>query len=149
MSNGILPLALFCRAVRAGEPVIAFAGTDFGVFAPWTRPLVDAGGPGAIPESPRDLLYEARTCQHALAAVRAGDAGSAERLYAALLPAEGELAGAGSGLLALDPVARYLGDLATVLHRPHDAAAHHRRAEELTETVRRATAAPARTGAQR
>ncbi|MFG1927110.1 BTAD domain-containing putative transcriptional regulator [Cryptosporangium sp. NPDC048952] len=141
MDRGIAPFARFCEASRRGEPLAPFAGEDFGSFTPWTRPFLhadlapapDAAGPGSaeaaeVPESPRDLLYEARTCLHALVALRGRDRELMERLYDALLPARDELAGAGSGLLTLHPVAHYLSDLASALHRPAEAAAHHRQA---------------------
>jgi hypothetical protein len=83
----------------------------------------------AIPPSPRDLLYEARTCLHAITAVRLGDRPAMASLYAELEPAADELAGAGSGLLTLAPVAHYLGDLATALGR--DATEHYRQAEAV------------------
>ena len=82
-------------------------------------------------ESPPDLLLEARTCAQATAALRAGDRAAMRRLYETLLPAAGELAGAGSGLLTFGPVALYLGHLATALGRP--AAAHFRQALEIAE----------------
>jgi len=53
-----------------------------------------------------------------------------ERLYVQLLPAAGELAGAGSGLLTLGPVAQYLGDLATALGRT-EATDHYRQAQAI------------------
>jgi hypothetical protein len=84
-----------------------------------------------IPDSPHDLLFEARTCLHAAVAVEAGDRPTAARLYTALLPAAGELAGAGSGLIAFGPTAHHLAHLATALGRPERAAEHHRRAREL------------------
>ncbi|WP_205751867.1 BTAD domain-containing putative transcriptional regulator [Cryptosporangium phraense] len=106
---------------RAGVP----GGTDFGAFAPWCAPA------GEIPPSPPDLLYEARTCLHALAALDANDHPTIERLYTDLLPAAGELAGAGSGLLTLGPVADYLALLADALNRPADAARHRADATRL------------------
>ncbi|MEA5357911.1 BTAD domain-containing putative transcriptional regulator [Amycolatopsis sp., V23-08] len=80
-------------------------------------------------EAPHDLLYEARLCLQALSAIAAGDVPTMQTLYDALLPAEAELAGAGSGLLTLRPVAFYLGELATALGLP--ATAHYRKALEL------------------
>jgi hypothetical protein len=40
------------------------------------------------------------------------------RVYTELEPAAGELAGAGSGVLTLGPVADHLGDLAAALGAP-------------------------------
>ncbi|MGW3345726.1 BTAD domain-containing putative transcriptional regulator [Nonomuraea rubra] len=132
---GLLPLALLCLEVGDGDgqpPVDA----DWGPYGSWARPLtLLAQGrhaeAGAIPDSPRDLLFEARTCLHALAAIATTDRPTMERLYDRLLPAEGELAGAGSGLLTLGPVALYLGRLATALGRHRRAAGHFRQAETL------------------
>jgi hypothetical protein len=138
MSDGILGLALLCDRVRRGEPP---RPDDFGPYEPWCRPLVllaagDEAGARAVtvPDAPRDLLFEARTCLHALTAIRLGDHAAMARLYAELAPAEDELAGAGSGMLTLGPVAHYLGDLATALGR--DAGAHHRKAAEVLSGTR-------------
>jgi DNA-binding SARP family transcriptional activator len=119
LEEGLLPLAL----LGLGVPV---ADADWGPYEPWTRA-------GAIPDSPRDLLFEARTCLHARAAIRAGDRRALEGLHADLLPAADEIAGAGSGLLALGPVAAHLGDLSTALGRPDEAVAHHRQALAVAE----------------
>ncbi|MEV4088048.1 hypothetical protein AB0J43_48085, partial [Nonomuraea fuscirosea] len=54
-----------------------------------------------------------------------------ERLRERLLPAEGELAGAGSGLVTLGPVALYLGHLAAALGRRDEAAGHFRQAASV------------------
>ncbi|CAM3979719.1 BTAD domain-containing putative transcriptional regulator [Kibdelosporangium persicum] len=107
--DGMLSFALFCHEVRNGLPVDLTR--DFGGFEPWCRPG------RTIPESPRDLLFEARTCLHAMAAIEAGDRATMERLHEVLRPAAGELAGAGSGLLTLRPVAFYLDELARALGR--------------------------------
>ncbi|MEC3981296.1 BTAD domain-containing putative transcriptional regulator [Amycolatopsis sp. H20-H5] len=138
VEDGILPLALLCLGDRPG------ANDDWGPYAPWARPLVllaeGKRDPAlTVPDSPRDLLFEARGCLHAIAAIEAGDGPAMERLYAALLPAAGELAGAGSGLLTLGPVARHLGDLAAALGRPGQAAEHYRQAQAIAE---RAASAP-------
>ncbi|WP_236795715.1 BTAD domain-containing putative transcriptional regulator [Amycolatopsis sp. GM8] len=125
VDNGILAFALLCQQVRRGEPV---ADGDFGGYEAWCRPLLGDDGP--IPPSPRDLLFEARTCLHAIVVIRRSDRAAMERCYTELLPAAGELAGAGSGLVTLRPVAYYLGELATALGDPH-AAEHYRRAEEI------------------
>ncbi|MFL6126270.1 BTAD domain-containing putative transcriptional regulator, partial [Actinophytocola sp.] len=92
MSDGILGLALLCDRLRRGQPP---RPDDFGPYEPWCRPLVllaagDVAGARAVsvPPAPRDLLFEARTCLHALAAVRLGDRETMTRLYAELAPAE-------------------------------------------------------------
>jgi DNA-binding SARP family transcriptional activator len=69
-------------------------------------------------ESPHDLLREARLCLAAEAAIKAGHKPLMERLFAELEPAAGELAGAGSGMITLGPVADYLAALAEALGRP-------------------------------
>ncbi|MBN6041278.1 BTAD domain-containing putative transcriptional regulator [Amycolatopsis sp. 195334CR] len=117
LEPGILPFALLDPENPGDE--------DCGPYEPW----VHSGQ--SIPDSPRDLLFEARTCLHVVHALRRGETVVMERLYAELLPAAGELAGAGSGLLTFGPVARYLGDLATALGRPEAAAHHYHQAEEL------------------
>ena len=88
-----------------------------------------------VADPPRDHLYEARACLSALAAVRSGDRTAAARLYADLLPAADELAGAGSGLVTVGPTALYLGLLAGTLGRPDDAAAHLRAAAALADRL--------------
>jgi hypothetical protein len=66
-------------------------------------------------------------------AIEAGDRPRMERLYARLLPAAGELAGAGSGLVTLGPTAHHLGDLSAALGRPEQAAEHYRQALAIAE----------------
>jgi hypothetical protein len=119
LEDGLLPLALLGIGVSTAD-------ADWGPYEPWTSA-------GAIPDSPHDLLFEARTCLHVQSAIRAGDRRALEKLYADLLPAADEIAGAGSGLLALGPVAAHLGDLATALGRPDEAVAHHRQALAVAE----------------
>ncbi|AXI76502.1 ATP-binding protein [Peterkaempfera bronchialis] len=137
MEQGLLPLALLCLRIQRGGRPEADEQPDRGPYEPWARPLVllAAGrrdeaeaAVSAVPESPRDLLYEARTCLTALAAVGLGDRPGMERAYARLRPAAGELAGAGSGLLTLGPVALHLGDLAAALGKYGSAAGHYRQA---------------------
>lgn len=123
LSDGLLPLALLCLRVRHRRP----AQTDpagWGPYEPWARPLVllardrpdeAAAALRNVPEPPRDLLFEALWCLIARAAVDLDDRATMRRAYDALVPAAGELAGAGSGLLTLGPVSRYLDELATVL----------------------------------
>ncbi|WP_328854285.1 hypothetical protein OHB01_29855 [Microbispora hainanensis] len=102
-----------------------------GPYAPWARPLVllardrraeAAAALRAVPEPPHDLLTEALWCLAARAALALGDRTTMERAHAALLPAAGELAGAGSGMLTLGPVAAHLDDLRAPLRRPAGAA---------------------------
>lgn len=124
VDNGILALALHCDRIQRGLPPDA-SETRYGAYESWCRPVLP------IPDSPRDLLYEARTCLHAVVAIERGDRPVMERLYADLLPADGEIAGAGSGMVTLRPVAHYLGDLATALGRHEAAAAHYRQAHAI------------------
>ncbi|SEF86306.1 DNA-binding transcriptional activator of the SARP family [Nonomuraea solani] len=138
VEEGILPLALLCIDLTAGErPSPELGKADWGPYEPWARPLVLLGegrreealaAARSIPESPRDLLLEVRTCLHTRIAIEEGDRAVLERLYDALLPAEAEIAGAGSGMVTLGPVARYLGELAAALGREDVAARHYRRA---------------------
>ncbi|MEV8441785.1 BTAD domain-containing putative transcriptional regulator [Actinosynnema sp. NPDC051121] len=131
---GILPLAL----LSLGDVPDA----DWGPYEPWARPVVLlARGERAealratIPDSPHDLLFEARACLHAVIAIEADDRPTMRRLYAELLPAAGELAGAGSGLVSFGPVAHHLGNLATALGRPAEAAEHRRRAQDIAAAL--------------
>ena len=140
VEDGILPLALLSLSAPAVPTGVA--GADWGGYEPWARPLVlFADGHGdealtaarAVPDSPRDLLFEARTCLHAMTAIRAGDRPTMERLHARLVPAAGELAGAGSGLLTLGPTAHHLGTLSTALGRHHEAVGHYRQAGAIAD----------------
>ncbi|MEV5894237.1 BTAD domain-containing putative transcriptional regulator [Nonomuraea fuscirosea] len=158
VEDGILPLALLCleagELARSGSfqetpaGVVELAQAEWGPYERWARPLVllAQGRRGeaseaarAVPDSPPDLLLEARTCLHVIAVVATAEgpidpAGRRllERLRERLLPAEGELAGAGSGLVTLGPVALYLGHLAAALGRQDEAAGHFRKAASVT-----------------
>jgi hypothetical protein len=127
LEHGLLPLALLCLRVRNGQPAPADEHLDWGPYEPWARPLVllahdrtaDAGAAlRALPDPPRDHLFEALWCLAARAALAVDDRDTMERAHSELTPAAGELAGAGSGLLTLGPVARHLDDLAVALRRP-------------------------------
>ncbi|MFI6452635.1 BTAD domain-containing putative transcriptional regulator [Streptosporangium amethystogenes] len=142
MEQGILPLALLCLRIQRGERPAADEESDWGPYAPWARPLIllAAGrrdeaevAANALPDSPRDLLYEARTCLAARTAIGIGDRSAMERAYARLRPASGELAGAGSGLLTLGPVALHLGDLAVALGDRDEATDHYRQALTIAD----------------
>lgn len=117
MSDGLLGLALLAIG-RAGD------GEDYGPYEPWVRPgrLLASGrreeaarAVRELPESPHDLLREARLCLAARAVVELGDREVAARLHADLLPAAGELAGAGSGILSFGPVDEHLAALREVI----------------------------------
>lgn len=110
---------------------------DWGPYEPWVRPLAllsqerrsqAAAALREVPDPPRDLLLEALWCLVGRAAVAVGDRETAERVHAGLLPPEGELAGAGSGVLTLGPVACHLADLAAALGRTRQSAEHRARA---------------------
>ncbi|NGO71067.1 SARP family transcriptional regulator, partial [Streptomyces sp. SB3404] len=121
MAEGLLPLALLSLRLDAGElDADELRAWPWGPYEPWVRPLVLlAEGRGAaaaaalreLPPSPRDALYEARLCLAARAAVTLGDRGTMRELHAELLPAGGELAGAGSGAVSFGPVADQLAAL--------------------------------------
>ncbi|MEU7835258.1 BTAD domain-containing putative transcriptional regulator [Nonomuraea sp. NPDC049129] len=132
LRSGILPLALLClrlQYARPGEhrpPDLVDEHADWGPYEPWARPWVSlaqdrrqaaAAALRLIPDPPRDLLYEALWCLTARAAIAVGDRETMERAHTELTPAAAELAGAGSGLLTLGPVATHLDDLATALRR--------------------------------
>ncbi|MGP3940273.1 AfsR/SARP family transcriptional regulator [Streptomyces sp. 6N106] len=124
LEHGLLPLALLCLRVEQGRPAPTDADLDWGPYAPWARPLVllaqdhrteAEAALRAVPEPPRDLLLEALWCLTGRAAIAVGDRETMARARTALAPAAAELAGAGSGLLTLGPVARHLADLTDAL----------------------------------
>ncbi|XUL86681.1 BTAD domain-containing putative transcriptional regulator [Streptomyces galilaeus] len=127
LEHGLLPLALLCLRVRHGRPARTDEHIDWGPYEPWARPLVSLahGRPNdaraalrSLPDPPRDLLFEALWCLAARAALAVDDRDTMEHARDELAPAAAELAGAGSGLLTLGPVARHLDDLAGALWAP-------------------------------
>ncbi|MFH8465222.1 BTAD domain-containing putative transcriptional regulator [Streptomyces sp. NPDC017991] len=132
LERGLLPLALLCLRLTHDLPVDPDRDPDpdpnpdqrprppdWGPYRPWAEPftLLEAGrrteartALRALPEPPHDLLYEACCALEAEAARRLGDRPAQERARDRLRPAAAELAGAGSGLLTLGPVERYLTD---------------------------------------
>ncbi|MFE6482593.1 BTAD domain-containing putative transcriptional regulator [Streptomyces sp. NPDC057757] len=124
LEHGLLALALLTlRALPDG----ADPDADWGPYRPWAEPLIllatgrrkeAAVALRAVPEPPRDLLYEALCCLEVGAALALGDRAALERGRARLLPAAGELAGAGSGLLTLGPVDHWLGRIEAALREP-------------------------------
>ncbi|MEV0486843.1 AfsR/SARP family transcriptional regulator [Streptomyces sp. NPDC050508] len=127
LEGGLLPLALLCLRLRHGRPAPSDEHIDWGPYEPWARPLVllardrpteARAALRSLPDPPRDLLFEALWCLAARAAFAVDDRETMERAHAELTPAAAELAGAGSGLLTLGPVARHLDDLAAALRHP-------------------------------
>ncbi|WP_043661879.1 AfsR/SARP family transcriptional regulator [Nocardia thailandica] len=82
-----------------------------------------------------DFFFTFLTSLRAMAAVAFKDRAAAEHIYADLLPHRaGPPAGAESVSLALRPVAHTLGELALLLGRADEAAAHFTRAAAIAET---------------
>ncbi len=127
LRHGLLPLALLCLRLTRRLPVPADEDLDWGPYEPWTRPLMllardrrddAAAALATAPDPPCDLTAEALWCLVARAALEIGDRTAMERAHHALAPAAGELAGAGTGLLTLGPVTKYLDELADALSHP-------------------------------
>nr|WP_207400104.1 hypothetical protein [Actinomadura fibrosa] len=142
LEQGLLPLALLSLRLSDaaasgrlpgspdGRPLparLVEPDADWGPYRPWIEPfaLLDEGRRPeasetlrALPEPPADLLYEALCCLEAAVALDLGDRNVLERVRARLLPASGELAGAGSGLLSFGPVDRWLAAVTAALERP-------------------------------
>ncbi|REK89264.1 SARP family transcriptional regulator [Streptomyces inhibens] len=124
VERGLLPLALLCLRVQHRQPAQADERADWGPHRQWAAPLVLLAEDrrteaeellDRLPDPPPGLLYEALWCLVAQAAVTVSHRAAMERAHAALLPAEAELAGAGSGVLTCGSVRRHLHDLATAL----------------------------------
>ncbi|MEV0154233.1 BTAD domain-containing putative transcriptional regulator [Micromonospora sp. NPDC050686] len=124
VERGLLPLALLGLRVWHRLPADFADDTDWGPYAPWARPLVlladgrarqAAAALRRVPEPPPGLLFEALWCLAGRAAVGVGDRAVLGRAREALLPAAGEVAGAGSGMLTVGPVAGYLDEFAAAL----------------------------------
>ncbi|MFJ8360449.1 BTAD domain-containing putative transcriptional regulator [Streptomyces sp. NPDC093984] len=131
VEHGLLPLAQLCLRMAGGSTSAGQAAehvdadADWGPYRPWVEPFIllrsgrraDAEASlRALPEPPADLLYEAMCCLQAAAALELGDRAVLEQLHARLRPAAGELAGAGSGMLTLGPVDRWLSAITNALH---------------------------------
>jgi len=126
VEHGLLPLALLCLRVWRGEAIRFDDDTDWGPYRPWARPLLllarDRPAEAATalrqtPDPPRDLLAEALWCLTARTAIALDDRTAMRRARTALAPAADELAGAGSGMLTVGPVAGHLDDLDAALRR--------------------------------
>lgn len=115
VERGLLPLALVCLRLRAGDPI---ADGDFGPYEPWVRPLLlarrgarDAGSAlRNAADPPRDLLQEALWVMLGHAARELDDEVAAARVREALEPAKAEIA-AGSGVVSAGPVSEILSSL--------------------------------------
>ncbi|GAA4262687.1 BTAD domain-containing putative transcriptional regulator [Dactylosporangium darangshiense] len=126
VERGMLPLALLCLRVWHGDLIRFDDDTDWGPYTPWVRPLLllardrPADAAAALrqaPDPPRDLLFEALWCLTAQAAIALDDRTAMQRARTELTPAAEELAGAGSGMLTVGPVARHLDHLDAALSR--------------------------------
>ncbi|UGT44672.1 AAA family ATPase [Nocardia yamanashiensis] len=120
LERGLLPLALLCIRLRQGRPLAFDAETDWGPHEPWVRPLLlleeqreaeASAALRALPEPPPDLLLELRLALIAHAALTLDDSEVIRRTRDRLQSAAGELAGAGTGLVSLGPVADLLARL--------------------------------------
>ncbi|WP_308310724.1 BTAD domain-containing putative transcriptional regulator [Streptomyces sp. GbtcB6] len=127
--DGLLPFALLCLRL-AGRPYgIRHAvdpGADWGPYLPWIRPALALAADDeraardalrGLPEPPADLVQEALWCVAAAAALELGDRAALRRCRAALHPAAGQLAGAGSGLVTAGPVDGWLAAIDEALGR--------------------------------
>ncbi|WP_063755933.1 AfsR/SARP family transcriptional regulator [Streptomyces rimosus] len=94
-----------------------FTGLDTGPYQPWLAPMLLAASGATerarhalttVPRPPHDLLQEALWCVLARTAAAVGHEGVLRRARDELVAAEGELIGAGSGLISFGPVARHL-----------------------------------------
>ncbi|MFI9558666.1 BTAD domain-containing putative transcriptional regulator [Nonomuraea endophytica] len=82
-----------------------------------------------------DFLYELAMTWRALAGMLLDDRGRMVDCYDKLKPFADRIAGAGTGVVALWPVALTLGDLAVRLGQPDAALDHYRKALEVAERV--------------
>ncbi|WP_405720501.1 winged helix-turn-helix domain-containing protein [Streptomyces sp. NBC_01537] len=130
LRHGLMPLALLCCRLADGPPSALRAAdgvapsADWGPYRPWAEPfaLLRTGRRAdaraalrALPEPPADLMYEVLCCLQAAVALELGDRAVLRRVRSRLLPAAGELAGGGSGLVTLGPVDRYLTAITAAL----------------------------------
>jgi DNA-binding SARP family transcriptional activator len=124
VERGLEPLAHLCTRIHYGLSIEAGERADWGPYRPWVEPLLalaggDRDGAAAaldtVPAPPPDLMLEALWTVTARAAIGVRHRPSLERASAALGPAAGELAGAGSGMLTTGPVTRHLADIEAAL----------------------------------
>jgi hypothetical protein len=114
-------LALLCLRLERGAELGFGDDIHWGPYGPWVQPVLlaqagrEAEAAAALrrtPEPPGDLMMEAMWALTGRAAIALGDKAMQAKVKAALRPAAGELAGAGSGMLSLGPVAEVLEGLA-------------------------------------
>ncbi|MFJ9559291.1 BTAD domain-containing putative transcriptional regulator [Streptomyces fuscichromogenes] len=125
--DGLPALALLCLRLARWPYGVRGAvdpDADWGPYLPWVRPaLALAADDGraaraalrGLPEPPADLVQEALWCVVAAVALDLGDRPALHRCLAALRPAAGQLAGAGSGLLTAGPVDGWLAAIEEAL----------------------------------
>lgn len=125
LTQGLLPLAQLCLRLSHHLPPEVDLHQDWGPYLPWAQALSrprpeEAVHPAEspLPEPPPGLLYEALCCLEAATALHRRDRPALTRLHARLLPAAGQLAGAGSGLLSAGPVDEWLTAITTALQTP-------------------------------
>ena len=123
LQTGLLPLALLSLRLRPTLEAINHVDpdADWGPYRPWIEPLLliranrTAEALVALhkaPEPPADLMCEAMYVLEAAAALHLADRDTIHRVHEALLPAAGELAGAGSGLISFGPARHWLDAMA-------------------------------------
>ncbi|MGV9700106.1 BTAD domain-containing putative transcriptional regulator [Streptomyces sp. NPDC003470] len=124
LERGLLPLALLGLRLAHGRPAAVDPRADWGPYRPWAAPFALLGegreaearsALRALTEPPPDLLHEALCCAEAALALALGDRTALRRTYGRLLPAAGQLAGAGSGLLTFGPVDDWLAAIRRAL----------------------------------
>lgn len=82
-----------------------------------------------------DFLYELAMTWRGLAGMLLGDRDRMQDAYSTLGPFSDRIAGAGTGVVALWPVAQTLGDLAMHLGQPEEARKHYDKALAVAERV--------------
>ncbi|MFF9070241.1 BTAD domain-containing putative transcriptional regulator [Streptomyces sp. NPDC014891] len=126
LTEGAAALVALVPVLRSdGLPDPAgLAHGDAGPYQPWLDPLILAAAGATdearralsrVPRPPHDLLQEALWCVLARTAASVGHVPLLRRAREVLTPAEGEYAGAGSGLVSFGPVTRHLSAIDTAL----------------------------------
>ncbi|MEK9520495.1 winged helix-turn-helix domain-containing protein [Streptomyces venezuelae] len=119
LTEGAAALVALVPVLRSGglpDPT-SLTDVDAGPYKPWLDPLILAASGATdearqaltrVPRPPHDLLQEALWCVLARAAASVGHVPLLRCARAVLAPAEGEYAGAGSGLISFGSVTRHL-----------------------------------------